>query len=347
MPATIRDVAKAAGVSVATVSRALNGFNNVLPETRRRIEEAAATLRFSPSGAARSLITRSTQTLGALLPDLHGEYFSELIRGIDVAARARGQHLLLSSSHGDAGEAAAALRAMNGRVDGLLVMSPHADNDFLDRNLPVGLPVVLMNTEPGQTPHPSFSVDNYGGVMALMAHFHSQGLRRVAFIGGASGNHEAAERQRGYREALKRFWPGQEAIEFDGDFTEGAGWRAGGAILSMSQRPDAVFAANDMTAVGLIAALQDGGLQLPRDMAIAGFDDVPISRYITPALTTLRVPVLELGRLAVEAVMACIAAGDEAPNQVQETLAVELIVRPSSIRSGHDEPGKSPEGDKP
>jgi len=347
MPATIRDVAKAAGVSVATVSRALNGASNVLPETRRRIEEAAAALRFSPSGAARSLITRSTQTLGALLPDLHGEYFSELIRGIDVAARARGLHLLLSSSHGDAGEAAAALRAMHGRVDGLLVMSPHADNAFLDRNLPAGLPVVLMNTEPGLTPHPSFSVDNHGGAMALMAHFHQQGLHRVAFIGGPAGNHEAAERRRGYREALARFWPGQEAIEFDGDFTEAAGWRAGHAILTMSRRPDAVFAANDMSAIGLMAALQDGGLQLPRDMALAGFDDVPISRYLTPALTTLRVPVLELGRLAVEAMVACIANGDAALNKVQQTLGVELVVRPSSIRSGHGEPGKTPEGDKP
>jgi len=347
MPATIRDVAKAAGVSVATVSRALNGFSNVLPETRKRIEEAAAELRFSPSGAARSLITRSTQTLGALLPDLHGEYFSELIRGIDVAARARGLHLLLSSSHGDAGEAAAALRAMNGRVDGLLVMSPHADNDFLDRNLPAGLPVVLMNTEPGQTPHPSFTVDNFGGAMALMAHFHEQGLRRVAFIGGPPDNHEAAERQRGYREALASLWPHQPPVEFDGDFTEGAGWRAGQAILSMNPRPDAVFAANDMTAIGLMAALQDGGLQLPRDMAVAGFDDVPISRYFTPALTTLRVPVLELGRLAVEAMVACIADGDTSQNQAQQILAVELIVRPSSIRSGHDEPGNTHEGDKP
>jgi LacI family transcriptional regulator len=146
MPATIKDVARAAGVSVATVSRALNGLDNVLPDTRQRILDAARELRFTPSGAARSLITRRTDTIGALLPDLHGEYFSELIRGIDQAARARGLHLLVSSSHGDADEAAAALRAMNGRVDGLLVMSPHADGDFLQHNLPGRLPAVLLNT---------------------------------------------------------------------------------------------------------------------------------------------------------------------------------------------------------
>ena len=136
MASTIRDVARVAGVSVATVSRALNGATNVLPETRERILQAARELRFTPSGAARSLITRRTDTIGALLPDLHGEYFSELIRGIDQAARARGLHLLLSSSHGDAHEAAAALRAMSGRVDGLLVMTPHADADFLQHKVP-------------------------------------------------------------------------------------------------------------------------------------------------------------------------------------------------------------------
>ncbi|XHS76873.1 LacI family DNA-binding transcriptional regulator [Burkholderiaceae bacterium UC74_6] len=337
MAATIRDVAKAAGVSVATVSRALNGANNVLPGTRQRIEEAAQALRFSPSGAARSLITKSTQTLGALLPDLHGEYFSELIRGIDVAARAHGQHLLLSSSHGDAREAAAALRAMHGRVDGLLVLSPHADPDFLDQNLPGGVPAVLMGTAAGRTPHPSFTVDNYGGARAVMQHFHAQGVRRVAFVAGPAGNFEAAERQRGYREALAELWPGTEPIEFPGDFTESGGAAAGHALLALTERPDAVFAANDMTAIGLHGALQEAGLQLPRDLALAGFDDIPISRYLTPALTTVRVPVVELGRLAVEALVALIG-GDinttQALNTHQQTLEVELMVRPSSQSPG-------------
>ena len=140
MATTIKDVARQAGVSVATVSRALNGHSNVTAGTRELVMGVVEKLRFVPSSAARSMITRRTHTVGALLPDLHGEYFSELIRGIDLAARARGLHLLVSSSHGDAVEAAAALRAMHGRVDGLLVMSPHANADFLWGNLPDGLP---------------------------------------------------------------------------------------------------------------------------------------------------------------------------------------------------------------
>src|SRR3954470_21034136 len=133
-----------ANVSVASVSRALNGLGGVTAETQKRIRDVAARLRYVPHSAARSLITRRTQTIGALLPDLFGEFFSELIRGIDLAARARGLHLLVSSSHGDAEEAATALRAMQGRVDGMLVMSPHVDGAFLHRNLADAVPAVLI-----------------------------------------------------------------------------------------------------------------------------------------------------------------------------------------------------------
>ena len=136
MSVTIKDVAREANVSVATVSRALNGHTNVTSELRSRVREVASRLRYMPHGAARSLSTRRTQTIGAILPDLYGEFFSELMRGMDVAAREHNLHLIVSSSHGSAAETADALRALSGRVDGLLVMSPHADGDLLARNLP-------------------------------------------------------------------------------------------------------------------------------------------------------------------------------------------------------------------
>ncbi|MBK6469792.1 MAG: LacI family DNA-binding transcriptional regulator [Betaproteobacteria bacterium] len=325
MPATIRDVARAAGVSVATVSRALNGATNVLPETRQRIEDAARALRFTPSGAARSLITRRTDTIGALLPDLHGEYFSELIRGIDQAARARGLHLLVSSSHGNADEAAAALRAMNGRVDGLLVMSPHADADFLRHNLPGSLPAVLLNSGIDLEDHASFVIDNLGGATTMTRHLVASGRQRVAFITGAQGNDEAAQRLAGYRAGLK---PGMREMVFDGDFSEEAGWAAGRRIANHKPRPDAVFAANDMMAVGCMAALHEAGLRVPDDIAVVGFDDIPIARYVTPALTTIRVPIAALGAAALDALVKAV----EAPaTQATHTVVtpVELVVRRS------------------
>ncbi len=325
MPATIRDVARAAGVSVATVSRAMNGADNVLPQTRQRILDAARDLRFMPSGAARSLITRRTDTIGALLPDLYGEYFSELIRGVDQAARARGLHLLVSSSHGDADEAAAALRAMNGRVDGLLVMSPHADADFLSHNLPGNLPAVLLNTGSDLPGHARFVIDNFGGAQAMTRHLAAAGRKRIAFIGGPQGNHEAAERLRGYRSALRS---GQREIVLEGHFTQEAGWAAGRRIAQMKPRPDAVFAANDMTAIGCLAALGEAGLRVPEDIAVAGFDDIPIAGYVTPTLTTIRVPIAALGAAALDT----LAKAVETP-ALQATLTtvlpVELVVRRS------------------
>ncbi len=327
MRATIRDVAQVAGVSVATVSRALNGADNVLPGTRQRILEAARALRFTPSVAARSLITRRTDTIGALLPDLHGEYFSELIRGIDQAARARGLHLLVSSSHGDAGEAAAALRAMHGRVDGLLLMSPHADADFLHDNLPAALPAVLLNTAASAGPgHARFGVDNLGGAQAMTRHLAAGGRRRVAFIGGPAGNEEARQRLAGYRAALRA---GQRELLFDGDFSEDAGREAGRRIAALRQRPRAVFAANDMMAIGCIAALQEAGLSVPDDVAVGGFDDIPIARHLTPKLSTIRVPIAALGSAALEALAQAVEG--PAPSPHVAAAAAPAVVMPVAL----------------
>lgn len=340
MPATIKDVARVAGVSVATVSRALNGAENVLPETKQRILDAARELRFTPSGAARSLITRRTDTIGALLPDLHGEYFSELIRGIDQAARARGLHLLVSSSHDDADEAATALRAMNGRVDGLLVMSPHADASFLSHNLPANLPAVLLNTEVDLPGHARFVVDNFGGARTMTAHLAAAGRKRIAFIGGPNGNHEAQERLRGYRAGLR---PGMKELVFEGDFSEASGWSAGRKIAQAKARPDAIFAGNDMMAIGCLTALAEAGLNVPDDIAIAGFDDIPIARYVSPALSTIRVPIAALGAAALDA----LAKGLENPASAEHpatVMPVEMVLRRSC---GTGPPPPQPQPRKP
>jgi LacI family transcriptional regulator len=324
-PATIKDVARAAGVSVATVSRALNGAENVLPDTRQRILDAARELRYSPSGAARSLITRRTDTIGALLPDLHGEFFSELIRGIDQAARARGLHLLLSSSHDDANEAAAALRAMNGRVDGLVVMSPHADDDFLSQNLPPTLPAVLLNSGVSKPSQRVFAVDNFGGARTMTEHLVRSGRRRIAFLGGPRANFEARERE--YRAGLGQ---GLQPMLLDGDFSESAGERAGAMLLAMppEQQPDAVFAANDIMAIGLLGALQAGGLRVPDDIALAGFDDIPVARYVSPGLTTMHVPIAALGSQALDA-LADALDSPQPPSHESTVMPVQLVVRRS------------------
>lgn len=326
--ATIKDVAREAKVSVASVSRALNGGGGVTAETSQRIHEAARRLHYVPHAAARMLITRRTNTVGALLPDLHGEFFSELIRGIDLAARARGLHLLVSSSHDGAEDAAAALRAMQGRVDGLLILSNHVDAAFLRSNLPAGLPAVLLNSAVKNPAYAVLNIDNYGGAHAMVRHLLETGHAGVTFIAGPTDNFDAQQRELGYRAAMAEYAPHAAPDVVAGDFSEEAGYRAGRQLLARTPRPRAVFAANDMMAVGCLSAFKEAGVEVPGEIALAGFDDIPIARYVTPSLCTVRVRIADLGRSALEQ----LAARLEDPRRAtpsSHTLACEIVTRAS------------------
>jgi LacI family transcriptional regulator len=334
---SIKAVAGEAGVSIATVSRVLNGTGPVAEETRGRILEAIERLRYVPHGAARSLITRQTETAGVLLPDLHGEFFSEVIRGIDLAARRNGFHVLVSGFHSDRAEIEAVLRAMRGRVDGLIVLSPDVDAQSLQRNLPETLPVVLLNT-PLRAPLPAsvdgasfdaINIDNHGGAFAMVRHLVVLGHQRTAFIQGPAENVDARERLRGYRDALAALGAATSpALEIEGDFSEESGYRAGRRILELRPRPTAVFAANDSMAIGCLFALREAGVRVPGDVALAGFDDIPIARYLTPSLSSVHVPIAELGTRAMERLLLAVAGKNEHERR-QETVATTLVVRGS------------------
>lgn len=329
--ATIRDVARLAEVSVASASRAMNGLENVAAETRKRVLEAARLLRFVPHSGARSLTTRRTETVGLILPDLYGEFFSELIRGVDMAARQRGLHLLVSSSHGDAHEATLAMRSMRGRVDGLLVMSPHVDAVALVENIESDLPIVLLNTDRAGSRLPAFRVDNYGGALGVTRHLLETGRSRIAHVAGPISNYEARERRRGYEAAL-----GEDAspIIVEGDFTEDSGREAALALVTgSSRRPDAIFAANDTMAVGCLLALRERTLRVPQDVALAGFDDIPLARLVEPSLTTARIRIADLGQRALERLAERID-GESVEHSV-EIVRPELVVRQSTDPVGN------------
>src|SRR5712692_3337743 len=175
---TIKEVAAQAGVSVATISRVINGKGPVRESTSRRVMETAQAMRYTPHGVARSLSMRRAHTVGLLLPDLHGEFFSEVIRGIDAEARSSGYHLLVSGFHSDRQEMIAVFRAVRGRVDGLIVMSPDREASALCSYLPPGFPLVLLNSIAG-APR-AISIDNYGGAHAMMRHLRALGHTRIA-----------------------------------------------------------------------------------------------------------------------------------------------------------------------
>ncbi|MDP3404226.1 MAG: LacI family DNA-binding transcriptional regulator [Brevundimonas sp.] len=330
-PATIRDVAERAQVSVASVSRVLTGAGAVTEPTRLKVMEAVEALSYVPHSGARSLSTSRTDTVGVILPDLFGEFFSELIRGMDLAARANGLHLIVSSSHDDASVAAAAIRSMRGRVDGLIVLSPHLDSAHLAANLAGRLPVLLMNGGANDAGRPSMVVDNLGGAVAAVEHLLSLGHRRIAHIGGPTGNLEARERREGYVQAMAR--AGQTPQVVAGDFTQVSGHVAATALLAEGVRPEAIFAGNDMMAIGALVALQEAGVRCPEDVALVGFDDVPIAGLVRPALTTLRIDIAETGRRAMERLVGLIAAAaspDADPDDACEIIRPQLVVRQST-----------------
>ena len=331
--ATIKDVAREAKVSVASVSRVLNGTGGVTPETQKIVREVAARLHYVPDSAARSLITGRTHTIGAVLPDLYGEFFSELIRGIDLAARARGLHLLVSSSHDGVDDAAAAVRAMRGRVDGMLILSEYVDAAFLDANLPANLPAVLLNSPVKNARYPVLNIDNRAGASAMVQHLVGAGRKRVAFIAGPKTNFDAQQRDKGYRTAMAKFAPDAPLNIVAGDFSEESGYRGGRELLAQKTKPDAVFAANDMMAVGCMLAFKEAGVRVPQDIAVAGFDDILIARYVSPPLSTVQVRIADLGRLALERLAQLLNQDNDAPASVQ-TLGCDIVIRETSGVSG-------------
>jgi LacI family transcriptional regulator len=317
--ATIRDVARRAQVSVASVSRALNGLANVSDKTRERVADAVRDLGYVPHAGARSLSLARSNAIGVVLPDLHGEFFSEIVRGMDREASRRGYLLLLSNLHGGGRQAALALQAMRGRVDGLIVMAPHLRADELSAALPATLPSILINTRDASG-RPSIHLDNRAGAQAVVDHLVALERKRLVHIAGPAENMDAQERAAAFREAATAHGVEFEVVE--GNFEEESGEEAIAALLRTGPRFDGVFAANDNMAIGAIEALCSAGLRVPEDVVVAGFDDIPLARHL--GLTTVRVRIAELGERALARLLANVSGGDEGGDELH---APELIVR--------------------
>ena len=317
--ATIRDVARRAQMSVATVSRALNGFENVSEQARERIAAAVAELGYVPHAGARSLSLARNNAIGVVLPDLHGEFFSEIVRGMDREASRRGYLLLLSTLHAGGEQATNAMRAMRGRVDGLIVMAPHLGADELSAALPKGLPSILINTRAGAGQHPSIHLDNAAGVRAVVEHLPSLGRKRLVHIAGPADNIDAQEREAAFREAVAAH--GLEGRIVGGDFEMESGEAAIRRLLAEAIEFDAVFAANDNMAIGTLEALRAAGKRVPEEVAVVGFDDIPLARHM--GITTVRVRIAELGERALQRLV----DGFSKDQGGDELHAPELVIR--------------------
>ncbi len=327
--ATIHDVAAAAAVSVATVSRVLNGTANVMPETLARVRAAVDTLNFVPSSVARNLSLQRTNTLGLLFPEISGPFFAQSLRGIESVASAAGYNLLIysMSAHPDI-NAITSIPMGAQNTDGLLIMSDAVSDDFVRKLYAMHMPLVLVYRSLPGLPLPAVTVENKHGARRLVEHLIGLGHRRIAFINGPRANEDSDWRARGYYEALAAHGLTHDpALAVEGGFSEETGAAGARELLARGAEFTALFAADDEMAIGAIAVLNAAGLRVPQDVAVVGFDDIVTARYIQPPLTTVRAPTEQVGREAVRLLLSAIAG---APPPAQTLLLpVELVIRQS------------------
>jgi len=331
MPTTIFDVAEKAGVSISTVSRVLNGKDRVHPDTARRVLDAVAELGFRQNPLARALVRQRSETVGLVIPKVNDPFLFEIVRGVEDGLTDTGYSLLIAS-HPRSSDDRRNLEPLRQHVvDGIIAVAVDLQRTEIDELLQRRLPIVLIQSEPreGVT---SFTVDNYGGACRLVEHLLSHHYRRFAYIRGSEFTSDSAERLRALRDTLAAHGLSlDERYVVAGDYLRGSGHRAMTELLALSPRPDVVFAANDQMASDAMVAIHERGLRVPDDIALAGFDDIPLASYLTPALTTVHQPTYELGYQAAEIALSMIK--EEVPSEPKHVvLPTRLVVRDSCGR---------------
>jgi LacI family transcriptional regulator len=336
---TIRQLARASGVSIGTVSRALNGYADVNPETRERIMRLARELDYTPAAAARSLKTQRSHVIGVFLetgeghPDLQHPFFHEVLVGLKNSIGAGGYDLLLfASEHPGNGYGSHTYlkRVRHHDVEGAALMGTDPEDPEVRRLVRSELPTVGVDVEL-EGPATTFVMsDNTDGAAKAVRYLHSLGHRRIATITGQLETKPGADRLKGYRQAMQATGLAyrDEYVAY-GDFYVDSGRRAMANLLSLDEPPTAVFAASDMMALGAIRAAGDAGLNVPADLSVVGFDDIQLADHMNPPLTTLRQDKAGLGVAAGTALMRLID-GEQDAVQSSTVLSVELVRRGST-----------------
>lgn len=323
--ATIRDVASTAGVSVATASRVLNGHPGVRQPARQRVLAAVAQLGYRTNALARGLAKGTLRTVGLVIPDVMNPFFPALARGVEDAAHADGYALILGNSDNEPEREEAYIRLLHDRfVDGIIVASSGAPGALQD--LVGDTPIVLLDRRVPGWPVPCVSTDNRDGARRAVEHLLSRGHRRIAHLGGPPGLTSSADRREGYEAALRAVGVELEpSWSLDGAFTFEDGYQRMLRLIEDEAAYTAVFAANDLIAIGALQACQDRGWPVPGRMAIVGFDDSLLARLVRPRLTTVLQPAYQAGTLAWRLLAERLA--DPTAHPADIVLAPRLVVR--------------------
>lgn len=331
MAASIEDVAKHAKVSISTVSRVLNRRNVVNADTRERVEQAIRELDYRPNVFARGLMLRRSNILGLVLPDLHGEYYSEILRGANQKTRELGYHLLIASvSAEDDGQDVLAAVGVQGLVDGIAVMVTEMSSRIRSSLKAPGMPLVVLDGDAPGVEHDSVAIDQRGGAEAMAKHLVSARPRdRIVFLGGHPTNLDTIDRLAAFRSVLNdcgRDLTNKDLVHLDYEYSTAFDY-ASDHVLEWASGQTTVFAANDEMAAGVIDAASSAALRVPEDIRVVGFDDTRIAQLTRPRLTTVRVPKAEMGAAAVELLCKRLAEPDRPQERV--TLSTRLVVRES------------------
>ncbi len=327
-PTSVKDIARIAQVSHSTVSRALSNSPRVKSETIERIKRIAEESGYRASAVGRSLATRRTRTIGVVVTTISDLFAAGVVTGIEEVASDHGYSVFLANSNADPSREVRVVRSFEERrVDGIIVTASRVGALHVPALSQMRVPIVLLNNQhPSEFVH-SVMIENTAATREATQRLIELGHRRIAYIGDWNGSTSDTERFGGYRQAMEGAgMPFRPELVVHGDGTPEGGIRACGHLLGYSQPPTAIVAYDDMTALGVIRKIFDSGLRIPGDVSVIGFDDLSIAQYMEPPLTTVRQPMPQMGRLAMEA-MIDLLGGSEATHNIR--VRGELIVRAS------------------
>lgn len=327
---TIMDVARASGVSYATVSRVLSGYEFVKESTRSRVVEAVEHLGYVANLQARSLAGGRSQIIGLLVPNLDNSYVGTIARGIDQALERANYDLMLYTTHRHPGKESIYVSAIaNGLTEGLLLVTPLVPMTYLDALREQNFPYVLIDQVDAAEDSSVVEATNWQGAYEATRYLIQLGHTRIAFIKGALAVRSAVDRLRGYKAALADCdIPIKEELVIEGDFLQRTGYETTKRLLqNVDPPPTAIFASNDLSAFGAMEAIREAGLRIPEDISIIGFDDIPQASLVYPKLTTVHQPLEQMGRVAVKMLLERIEDRSHPPQRV--TLATQFVIRDS------------------
>jgi Transcriptional regulators len=324
--ATIKDVAKMAGVSISTVSYALNDNPKVSKKTKQKVMEAARQLNYQKNGLASDLKKNSTRTIAIIVTDLAGPHYAELVKGIQEVTMSKGYDLLACSSVGEKTSTAVKFLTEK-RVDGAIVLAHNISEEIILQSARKEFPIILLDRQVDSEFVVSIEVDNEQGCRMAAEYLIEQGHRDIAFISGNAISSLHVQRARGYESALRKHGlDGKSRLHQFGMFNQENGYSMTKMLIAQGNLPTAIMYANDEMAIGGLKAFREYGIKVPSDVSIVGFDDIELAQYVRPALTTVMQPKYERGALAAHLIFQ-ILEGQETQNYYK--LPTQLVLRDS------------------